>query len=239
MIRGNAELRKYTTIYPKTVYTINSLEDYNTYGYKLLKQSNNKKLGKVVGRGKFVKKPLYSLSLCEREMGCPKSCHHWDSCYGNNMPFAHRFRTDDDLIFTLILRNEIFALLKKHKFGIHIRLHVLGDFFSKEYVNFWYLILKLYPKVSIYGYTAHSPKSMLGKQIKNVINKIGFDRFAIRFSNANVELSANSTEYKPRLLKNVRLNPTICPEQLDKVANCVSCGLCWNANAKQILFKTH
>ena len=49
MIRGNAELRKYTTIYPKTVYTINSLEDYNTYGHKLLKQSNNKKLGKLWG----------------------------------------------------------------------------------------------------------------------------------------------------------------------------------------------
>ena len=204
MIKGSAELREYTTIYPKTVYTINSYDDYRAYGSKLLKQSNNTKLGKVVARGKFVKKPLYSLSLVEREMGCPKSCHHWHSCYGNNMPFAHRFKTDKALYFTAILRDEIYNLTKKHKFGIHIRLHVLGDFFSKEYVNFWYLILKLYPKVSIYGYTAHSPKSMLGKQIKNV-----------------------------------RLNPTICPEQLDKVANCVSCGLCWNANAKQILFKTH
>ena len=239
MIKGNKELRRYTTIYPKTVTTINSLDDYKNYGHKLLKQSNNSKLGKVVGKGAFVKKPLYSLSLVEREMGCPKSCHHWDSCYGNNMPFAHRFRTDNALYFTAILKDEIYNLTKKHKFGIHIRLHVLGDFFSKEYINFWYLILKLYPKVSIYGYTAHKPKSMLGKQIKNVINKIGFDRFAIRFSNADVELSANSTEYKPRLLENVSLNPIVCPEQLDKVANCVSCGLCWNSNAKQILFKTH
>ena len=239
MIKGNKELRRYTTIYPKTVTTINSLDDYKNYGHKLLKQSNNSKLGKVVGKGAFVKKPLYSLSLVEREMGCPKSCHHWDSCYGNNMPFAHRFKTDDDITFTSILKNEIIDLLKKHKFGIHIRLHVLGDFFSDYYIDFWRSILFNNKKVSIYGYTAHSPKSMLGKQIKNVINKIGFDRFAIRFSNANVELSANSTEYKPRLLKNVRLNPTICPEQLDKVANCVSCGLCWNSNAKQILFKTH
>ena len=75
MIKGSAELREYTTIYPKTVYTINSYDDYRAYGSKLLKQSNNTKLGKVVARGKFVKKPLYSLSLVEREMGCPKSCH--------------------------------------------------------------------------------------------------------------------------------------------------------------------
>ena len=237
MIRGNAELRKYTTIYPKTVYTINSLEDYNTYGHKLLKQSNNKKLGKVVGRGKFVKKPLYSLSLCEREMGCPKSCHHWDSCYGNNMPFAHRFRTSSDEVFTKILEEEIFYLLKKHKFGIHIRLHVLGDFFSKYYINFWRSILWRFDRVSVYGYTAHKPTSKLGKQINDAIYQIGFDRFAIRFSNSDVELSANSTEYKPK--KNVSFKPIVCLEQENKVANCVSCGVCWNSKAKQILFKTH
>ena len=239
MIKGNKELRRYTTIYPKTITTINSWDDYLGYKHKLLKQSNNSKLGKVVGKGAFVKKPLYSLSLVEREMGCPKSCHHWHSCYGNNMPFAHRFRTDSVEVFTKILEEEIFYLLKKHKFGIHIRLHVLGDFFSADYIKFWGTILMLYPKISIYGYTAHSPKSMLGKQIKNVISNTGFDRFAIRFSNADIELSANSTEYKPRLLKNVSYKPIICPEQLDKVANCVSCGLCWNSKAKQILFKTH
>ena len=181
MIKGNKELRRYTTIYPKTVTTINSLDDYKNYGHKLLKQSNNSKLGKVVGRGAFVKKPLYSLSLVEREMGCPKSCHHWDSCYGNNMPFAHRFKTYKTIVFTEILRDELFNLHKKHKFGIHIRLHVLGDFFSRDYIKFWNIILMLYPKISIYGYTAHSPKSMLGKQIKNVINKIGFDRLLLGF----------------------------------------------------------
>ena len=228
MIKGDKKLRRYTTIYPKTITTINSWDDYLAYGHKLLKQSNNSKLGKVVGKGAFVKKPLYSLSLVEREMGCPKSCHHWDSCYGNNMPFAHRFRTDKTIVFTEILRDELFKLHKKHKFGIHIRLHVLGDFFSSDYAWFWGHIVGRYPKLSVYGYTAHSPDS-----------NIGFDRFAVRFSNADVELSANSTEYKPKLLKNVSYKPIICPEQLDKVANCVSCGLCWNSNVKQILFKTH
>tara|TARA_R100000008_G_scaffold86188_1_gene78298 strand:- start:347 stop:1069 length:723 start_codon:yes stop_codon:yes gene_type:complete len=240
VIKGNKELRRYTTIYPKTVTTINSWNDYKNYGHKLLKQSNNSKLGKIIGKGAFVKKPLYSLSLVEREMGCPKSCHHWDSCYGNNMPFAHRFKTDKrKKVFKDILLTEIQDLLKKHKFGIHIRLHVLGDFYSSDYAWFWGHIVGRYPKLSVYGYTAHSPKSKIGHTIKVAINMLGFDRFAIRFSNADVELSANSTEYKPRLLENVSLNPIVCPEQLDKVANCVSCGLCWNSNAKQILFKTH
>ena len=84
---------------------------------------------------------------------------------------------------------------------------------------------------------------MLGKQINNVIGKIGFDRFAVRFSNANIKLSANSTEYKPKLIasKNVSLNlkSIQCLEQIDKVANCVSCALCWNKKVENILFYTH
>ena len=43
LIKGNPKLRRYTTIYTKTINTINSWEDYKTYGSTLLKQSNNKK----------------------------------------------------------------------------------------------------------------------------------------------------------------------------------------------------
>ena len=241
MIKGNAKLRRYTTIYPKTVYTINSWGDYGAYGHNLLKQSNNSKLGKVVSKGAFKGKPLYSLSLVERLMGCPKNCHHWESCYGNNMPFAHRFKTDNDMVFTSILKNEINNLLKKHKQGIHIRLHVLGDFFNVAYINFWMAVLDMYPKISIYGYTAHKPTSQLGKTICKVISRIGFNRFAIRFSNSTIKLSANSTEYKPRLIasKNVSLKSIQCPEQTNKVLNCVSCALCWNKKVENILFYTH
>ena len=241
MIKGNVELRKYTTIYPKSVYTINSWDDYEAYGHNLLKQSNNSKLGKVVNKGAFKGKPLYSLSLVERLMGCPKNCYHWDSCYGNNMPFAHRFKTDREIIFCNILMKEIIDLYKKHKQGIHIRLHVLGDFFSKYYINFWWSLLAFYDKISIYGYTAHKPNSMLGKQINHGIKKISFDRFAIRFSNSTIKMSANSTEYKPRLIasKNVSLKSIPCPEQENKVLNCVSCTLCWNKKVDNILFYTH
>ena len=244
MIKGNAKLRRYTTIYPKTVYTINSWGDYGVYGHSLLKQSNNGKLGKVVSKGDFKGKPLYSLSLVERLMGCPKSCHHWESCYGNNMPFAHRFKTDKrKKVFRDILEYEIGNLLKKHKQGIHIRLHVLGDFYSMAYAWFWGYTVSNYKNVSVYGYTAHKPDSAIGHTINSVINTVGFDRFAIRFSNANVKLSANSTEYKPRLIasKNVSLNlkSIPCPEQENKVLNCVSCALCWNKKAENILFYTH
>jgi len=110
-----------------------------------------------VSKGAFKGKPLYSLSLVERLMGCPKNCFHWDDCYGNNMPFAHRFKTDKrKKVFRDILEYEIGNLLKKHKQGIHIRLHVLGDFFSRYYINWWKALLVCHDKISIYGYMISS-----------------------------------------------------------------------------------
>ena len=65
----------------------------NAHKFTTLKKgSSNKKLGFKVTAKKWTGKRLYSLTLVERET-CPTTCHHWDDCYGNNMPFAHRFST--------------------------------------------------------------------------------------------------------------------------------------------------
>ena len=68
--------------------------------------------------------------------------------------------------------------------------------------------------------------------IVNLRNKI-WDRFSVRFSNSFEKLSANSQD----LLDNKQ--GIICPEQLDKTKNCANCGLCWNNNIDNIIFKTH
>ena len=212
----------------RTIYT-NNVFNNDTYKHNLLKISNNKKLGKFIVKGRHKNKPLYSLSLEERKT-CPKSCFHWKTCYGNNMPFAHRFEGNDKLM--LRLENEIKLLSKKHKEGILIRLHVVGDFFSVKYVRFWKRLLGIYTNISIFGYTARTPFSPIGKEIVNLRNK-NWDNFSVRFSNSVMELSANSEN----LLGGKK--GLICPEQLDKTKNCANCGLCWNENIDNIIFKTH
>ena len=112
---------KTSTVYPKSIKSVND--------FAVLKPgSNNKKLGFKISSNKWKGKRLFSLTLVERET-CPTSCHHWDDCYGNNMPFAHRFSTNR---LEEKLEAEIESLTKKYKEGIVIRLHVLGDFYSKE-----------------------------------------------------------------------------------------------------------
>ena len=213
----------------RTIYTNNVYDSISHNGW-LLKVSNNKKLGKAkIVKGRHKNKFIYSLSLEERKT-CPKSCFHWKTCYGNNMPFAHRFTANNNLMKKL--DNELNLLSKKHKEGILIRLHVVGDFYSVKYVKFWKKMLGKYNNISIFGYTARTPYSSIGKEIVNLRNKI-WDRFSVRFSNSFEKLSANSQD----LLDNKQ--GIICPEQLDKTKNCANCGLCWNNNIDNIIFKTH
>ena len=213
----------------RTIYTNNVYDSISHNGW-LLKVSNNKKLGKAkIVKGRHKNKFIYSLSLEERKT-CPKSCFHWKTCYGNNMPVAHRFTANNNLMKQL--DNELNLLSKKHNEGILIRLHVVGDFYSVKYVKFWKKMLSKYSNISIFGYTARTPYSSIGKEIVNLRNKI-WDRFSVRFSNSVMELSANSED-----LLNSKQG-IICPEQLDKTKNCASCGLCWNDRVDNIIFKTH
>ena len=147
---------KTTTIYKKS---IKAPHEFDT----LKKGSSNKKLGFKVASKKWNGKRLYSLTLTERDT-CPTSCHHWEDCYGNNMPFAHRFEHGPEL--TRKLEVEITNLMKKNKNGIVIRLHVLGDFYSISYVKFWRKMLIRFHKLCIFGYTARDCR--IGDEIKTI-----------------------------------------------------------------------
>ena len=221
---------KTTTIYPKSIKTPIS------HKFKLLKPgSNNKKLGNIVTAKKWTGKRMFSLTLVER-ITCPESCHHWDDCYGNNMPFAHRFNTVG-LLHTL--EDEVAALSKKYPEGIVIRLHVLGDFYSISYVAFWERILELYPNVCIYGYTARWYEPI--QKAIAAMNRKWSNRCVIRYSRnrayiPNDDILRDSWKFAA---EESYVGPTFtCPEQLGTLPDCASCGACWIAN-KTVKFLSH
>ena len=109
----------------KTTIYKNNIFELENYQFKILKPSTNKKLGKKVLKGKYKDYKFVTLTLVERET-CPKDCIHWDDCYGNNMPFAHRFSAEDQNL----LQKRIYEdLLNSSNQLLLIRLHILGDFF--------------------------------------------------------------------------------------------------------------
>jgi hypothetical protein len=95
--------------------------------------------------------PIYTLTLEERA-SCPLTCKHWRSCYGNGMMVASRVQAGPEL--EARLEREIEVLDVRHVKGFVVRLHVLGDFYSVEYVELWRRLLRQYSTMRIWGYTA-------------------------------------------------------------------------------------
>lgn len=212
-----------------------SVKQPSNMPHLLVSGHNNVKIGRDVRKGHLRGYWIYTLTLEERKT-CPRSCQHWQSCYGNNMPFARRIDHTDPEFLPMLERDimNLYRQARRRGSGILIRLHALGDFYSLDYVDFWLRMLHNYPKLAVYGYTAHSPFSQMGWHIKALFKEFG-ERAAIRFSNGQVREMATVT------IGGVESCPTtafICPEQTGKTAACATCGACW-ATKKNVAFLEH
>jgi len=220
-----------TTVYRKS---IKPPTKNNLFVDVLKPGSNNKKLGYKITKGRWKGKYLYSLTLEERAT-CPRYCHHWEDCYGNNMPFAHRYDINTDLCPAI--HTHINKLRNKHPAGIVIRLHVLGDFYSPEYVTFWQHMLDFWPNLCIFGYTARWGDDTQ-YAIHTKLNRGYPNRCVIRYS--------RNMEYDETLSARYATEETFdgaaftCPEQTGKLPSCADCGLCWGEHStKSVRFLSH
>ena len=183
---------------------------------------NNKKLGRIITKGKWAGFPIYSLTLEERAT-CPTSCKQWSICYGNNMPFALRMRWSSAMEKSV--SKQLMLLQRTYPRGFAIRLHVLGDFLSEEYAQWWIDKLKRFPALHIFGYTARDWSVIHEYAAAN------FDRFAIRRS--------GSTDIRGAYVTRTEDSKGItCPAQTGKTDCCGTCTLCW-ATDKPINFLEH
>ena len=220
-------LKEKRTIHVKTVRQPSDVT-------KLLKPvSTNSKLGdggKVIRKGEWKGLPMYSLTLQERAT-CPATCERWAECFGNNMPFAHRVDHTSKL-FLPLLHLELTELSIKYPQGFVVRLHVLGDFYSMKYVQFWRDALNLFPMLRVFGYTHRRPNTAIGTVLRALVYdaKLG-ERFAVRFSDSPEERFSANVGFDNEGI--------VCPEQTGKTASCLTCGLCWALRDRPIAFMPH
>lgn len=211
------------TVFPTTVLPAAQMP-------RLLKSGHNsRKIGKQVAKGRLKGAPIFTLTLEERAT-CPRSCEQWANCYGNNMHFAQRISDDGTLIRRLW--GELAALNAEFPKGFLIRLHVLGDFYSPEYVRFWRQALEEFPGLWIFGFTARRPPDPIGIEIVALARDF-YDRFRMRFSGLREpEDGAIVIDRREDAIG------IICPAEGDPDRCCATCGLCWHSN-RSISFMRH
>lgn len=162
------------TLFPSTVVDVG--DDFEDR--LLVSGKNNRKLGERILKGKFKGYALYGLSLEERAT-CPTDCSVRGYCYGNGMQMARRHRITDLDLFSTFLEDEIRTILADPIDGLMVRLHVLGDFPSVEYVALWADLLEMHPKLACYGYTHR--RDEIGDAIESLKSRYP-TRFRIRWS---------------------------------------------------------
>lgn len=194
---------------------------------------SNVKIGRDVRKGRLFRGYwIYTLTLEERAT-CPRTCHHWVTCYGNNMPWAKRLKHSQRLE-RRIERDLARLLAVRQRAGILVRLHALGDFYSERYVALWDALLKMHPRLAVYGYTARRPGTPIGDAIAKV-KAIHGHRFAIRWSDGR-----GAEDCTVSITDAAKAPPGsfVCPEQTNRTAACATCGLCWNTS-KNVAFVEH
>jgi hypothetical protein len=199
---------------------------------RLLKSGeHSRKIGKIGTKGPWKGKPLFTLTLEERAT-CPRSCLEWRTCYGNNMGHLTVQRLIDDGHLHLRLKGELVHLAAVNPQGFVVRLHVLGDFFSVDYVRFWSTMLDEIAQLSIFGFTARLPGTDIGDAVVEMMQRHDA-RAMLRFSGGG----------KPLLCSEVvdSMDGAIglpCPAQHDSERCCATCVLCATSD-RTISFLRH
>lgn len=202
--------------------------------------TGNKKLAKKnttkqITRGRFRGMPMYLLTLEERAT-CWSGCQNWTVCYGDNMPFAKRHHPGVEL--TEAITADLQVLNTRHRNGYVIRLHVLGDFYSVDYVQHWHQALVQNPSLHLFGYTHWRQSDPIGKAVADMVAAFP-DRTAFRRSDpseANDPLPGAWTIERTQLPV---LGSVTCPEQTGKTSSCNTCGLCMNTTTAVSFINHH
>lgn len=202
--------------------------------------ANQRKIGDRVTKGPWAGMPIYSLTLEERAT-CSRACHHRGTCYGNGMPQARRHRHGPKMEERLAA--EIAALAHLHPDGFVTHVHVLGDFYSTEYVRVWEQQLEAHPALHVFGYTFWADDTEIGAAIQLLRGRFP-DRFAIRVSRPDVtapdhrEMAATTIW---RIAEGRQAEGIVCPAQTHPGVCCGSCGLCWHPEMRDtpIAFIAH
>lgn len=172
---------------------------------------------------------LPAVKSCHNHSECSKTCYALKA--QRLYPNVNNFRNEnfdmaknDLLILDKLIRTQLDKSNKKK-----VRIHSSGDFFSQEYINFWYNIIKDYPKVKFYTYTKV-------EKLFDFSKIEGLNNFNLILSYIDGKLNYGSIEYVEQMKK--EYNSFICPGTKFKNIKCgLNCNYC--VSNKNVVFIQH
>jgi DNA-binding NarL/FixJ family response regulator len=203
----------------------------------LVDGASNSKIGGDVLVGHLKGARIVTLTLEERAT-CPTSCALWRGCYGNNMQYSTRWKNGPELLTRI--EADLIALFRDYS-RVLVRLHVLGDFWSGEYVDFWRGVLIRHAGLTAFGFTAWSRDTPVGQAVADLRAEFP-RRFMVRHSGVTGPWGAFTIDF-PTERKTLG-DAIVCPEQRDAVnkperqTHCGSCAACWSTD-RPIVFIEH
>ncbi len=199
--------------------------------------ATNSKIGGDVLVGWLRGARILMLALEERRT-CPRSCALWASCYGNSAPFTPRYPAGPELEAAIV--RDVEAAVAAHE-RVLVRLHLLGDFYSPEYVGLWSDLVRLHPGLAVFGFTAWGPGTAIGAAVADARARLG-RRFAIRHSGRTGPWGSFTIDF-PTGRKRLG-DAIVCPEQhsamngTDDGRHCGNCAACWSSDVP-VVFVEH
>jgi len=112
------------------------------------------------------------------------------------------------------------------------RLHVIGDFYTVEYVEKWVLIAKRLPDVIFFGSTRSWRCEFIADSLKRFRD----------LPNVYVKASVDQTDNEDPFgcgwsIWSVEGEGTPCPHDYNLVANCAECKRCWSIKDLNVMFR--
>ena len=215
-----------TTRYPATVREARA-------GESVLKSGgDNTKIGAEVQKGRLAGMPIYTLTLEERAT-CPENCELLRGYYGNRMHWARRWRAGPALEAGIAW--DLALLSAAHPHGFLVRLHVLGDFYSADYVALWAAALERHAALHVFGFTHRDPSDPIGAALL-ALRDAHWPRFAMRFSGRGGPRNAVVVDRIPEQ-PTLPSGAVVCAEQWEALRGrvearcCATCAFCWTADA--------
>jgi hypothetical protein len=117
-----------------------------------------------------------------------------------------------------------------------MRIHVSGDFWSKEYIQSWIKICGAFPQTNFWAYTRSWNVPKLVKPLEDLSELPNMTLFA----STDPTMPLPPASWRIAFLNHdERASGINCPHQENKLNTCLECGYCFRNQSGNVLFNVH